>query len=210
MYSTLYIIGNGFDIAHSIPTCYCCFKNYLEHNRGTRDECEYCPFRNGKCERSECYIVSLLNTTNIDREWNDFEHALAFMDFRILGIQNDIKKFDSIIDELPRSFQDAFEGWVNHISIPPKENKLFALDPNALYITFNYTTTLEQMYEINKHFVHHIHHQVKPKESIHLRYEFGHMHSFSDLRKDRMAYPHEIDQSYIDDWCKCLIFCITQ
>ena len=139
MSKTLYIIGNGFDRAHSMPVCYSFFK-HLEKDNGKKNECEYCYYRTKEsCKRKECYLLSLLNTAIRDKEnWSDFEEALARLDFTVLGDIRTYTTFDELIDNFGECMQEAFHSWINNIVVPPSECRQFKFDSSAFFITFNY------------------------------------------------------------------------
>ncbi|ENZ4843438.1 AbiH family protein [Klebsiella pneumoniae] len=70
----LYVIGNGFDIRHGLPTRFCCFEAYVKrHNQQLYE--------------------SISNFVPTEDEWNDLESAL--------GVSLDIENYctsRSIID----------------------------------------------------------------------------------------------------------------
>ncbi|MDE6338261.1 MAG: bacteriophage abortive infection AbiH family protein [Muribaculaceae bacterium] len=65
---TLYIIGNGFDLSHGIPSGYPEFKTFCERTE------RYVPLFN---QINECLTV-------LDSGWNNFEEALGRQDISAL------------------------------------------------------------------------------------------------------------------------------
>lgn len=201
MNKSLYIIGNGFDRAHSMPVCYSCFKHYLEKDNGKKNECVNCIYHTKEfCKRKECYLLSLLNTAISDKEnWSDFEEALAKMDFRCLNISS-FQTFDNLIDNFGECMQEAFHSWVDNIVIPPCECRLFNLETPAFYLTFNYTMVLEGMYKISPENVYHVHSSYIEKQDTGRKYVFGHSSLDTDIQKYMQKQIHDVRESIIDDW----------
>ncbi len=200
---TLYIIGNGFDLAHSMPACYTCFKNYIENNRGQRSECATCMYRvKEQCEMKECYLLSLLNTAIRDKEkWNDFEEALARLDFTTLGNVSSYQKFNDLIDNFSVCLQEAFHSWINNIIIPPSECCQFKLDTSAYFVTFNYTMTLERMYNINSSEIYHIHCSTIGQQLDGQKYVFGHSSDCNQIRHYMNDLITKVTEDVLGEWC---------
>ena len=162
--STLYILGNGFDIHHNIPCQYKDFKDWLED------------------KRPEVYaIMTRLYGNRLDSKewWQDFENSLV--DFDVEGYPDRVAKagfysykhelervygrevtndaYDNYELELPGGLSNhsqrvgylaefemhqlkemlfsAFEEWVNSIPLPPKRHCLQSIDRYAQFMTFN-------------------------------------------------------------------------
>lgn len=73
------------------------------------------------------------------------------------------KAKDFVENEIKRKFQDCFNDWVNYIipKIKPIKNKLFEneiiFNKNDVFLTFNYTKILEDLFCIGKSNIVHIH-----------------------------------------------------
>lgn len=163
----LFIIGNGFDINHGYHTDYKSFRKYLySHSYSILgiELSQYFP-----SEDSDL--------------WNDFENELEFVDFEdatdffVGEFTDDMsdKEWEreySRNSELLDSFEEApaniypalcqalsdfiTEEYSRHI---PKQKKYFKsiFDNNSVFITFNYTKILEDIYKIQDDKVNHIH-----------------------------------------------------
>ena len=142
----LYIIGNGFDIFHGVKSRYSDFKDYVEKND------------NDLFEALEEYF-------NTDELWSDFEETLAYIDTE--KIVDDASDFlvsygaDEWSDAYHHDYQYEIQRAINVVTVALKEHFtkwILSLDiPNAvklklpansLYLTFNYTDTLERNYKI--------------------------------------------------------------
>lgn len=139
----LFFIGNGFDLAHNLPTKYLNFKEYLENNYQESENIN--PTINISStimpdgeEKYDVYeVVSLLNksiseASNDDPEWNNFERYLGELDFTeyfedIASIyENDEgpnlfheayaqEDFSKVLLDTIHPIKDLFSNWVNSI-----------------------------------------------------------------------------------------------
>ena len=144
------IVGNGFDVNHGLPSSYANFKEWLKNN--------------------DINLFDFLNTY-IDVKgnwWNDFERSPSEFDIPKLIRETPLEKRDS---KLPPSFshpaswrldsvRDAislkFTEWVKTLD-GVEINKKIDLPEACLYISFNYTDTLERVYRIEENKIIYIH-----------------------------------------------------
>lgn len=155
----LYICGNGFDQHHNLPTSY---KKYKEHLQ------KHYPH----IYRGYNNFPYLLESLNADK-WEDIEYALR-IDYDELFYQS-VNEFypdmnndsDSRWDEIDIDIENltnfindftgrAFIEWILNAENYPSEADL-DLDKEALYINFNYTNTLQRLYNISENSILHIH-----------------------------------------------------
>lgn len=152
----LFIIGNGFDLAHGIKSGYWHFKKWLIHNEkdslvGLMDiffSNERDVWSSIEQALGEYDEESILEYCKPDKEF-DFDHSLS-ASARIEDSPMAI--FQPVLDE----FRDAFRDWVNSIDISGIE-KIYKLYMSSRYLSFNYTDTLETVYGIPKNQIIHIH-----------------------------------------------------
>lgn len=157
----LYIIGNGFDRHHDFPTSYCDFENFMED-----------------WSKEMYYEIHEYWNFNVrDGKWCDFENDLS--SYNSSKMYDDCakgkKKPEDIADECSVITEQIFNGitkcfleWVKSIQLNPRTKKVL-LNHNAQYINFNYTRTLQDIYEIPENSIWHIHGSSLDKEVI-----FGH------------------------------------
>ncbi len=150
---TLYVIGNGFDRWHGIPSGPADFKQYVSStDRSVYREIE--------------------NYLPMDDEWNDLETALADMDADAL-IENlghfmasygaedwsDSGHFDfqyevqNVVERLSDGLRQRFAEWVRKLPIPGRataQNMLAKLNRDAVFLSFNYTCTLSKLYGVSQ------------------------------------------------------------
>ncbi len=143
----LYIIGNGFDIFHGVKSKYSDFKDYVENND------------NDLFEALEEYF-------NTDELWSDFEETLAYIDTdKIVDDASDFLvsygaddwsdayhhdyqyEVQRAIDVVTVALKEHFTKWILSLDIP--DTVKLKLPASSLYLTFNYTDTLERTYKIS-------------------------------------------------------------
>lgn len=163
--SILYIIGNGFDRFHDLPTRYSDFGKYIESYDSDFYNLLldwYPTFYNNQMEDS----FSL---------WKDFENGLKEIDQDLLwqsidnhltqyGVENwgdeDNHRVQYMIQNLLNSIISKLyiylTNWICSVDVQLSSKRL-CLDINAKYLTFDYTKTLESYYKIPSAQVIHIH-----------------------------------------------------
>ena len=159
----LYIIGNGFDRHHDFPTSYCDFENFME-DWSREMYYEIHEFWNFKFNKN-------------NGKWCDFENDLSSYNSRKMYSERakkhsapaDIADECSVVTEqIYNGITNCFLEWVKSIQLKPRTKRLL-LSQNAQYINFNYTRTLQDIYEIPEKSIWHIHGSSLDKEVI-----FGH------------------------------------
>lgn len=181
----LFLIGNGFDLAHGCHTSYECFQEYLETHRY-----EICNF-----DLSDYF-------TGLDtKQWKDFENELESINFerQMEDYVADIKvnasdrDFDFNVN-LNSSLQDSFEeamytfyptlceaisNFVIEATSGSIARKTYFSDimrPEDVFITFNYTKLLEKLYMIKEKQIKHIHGIAYPRQN----YRYDDSYSYGD------------------------------
>ena len=146
--TTLYVIGNGFDLAHGVPSSYSKFRDWLGRRSALR-------------ETLETYIRN-------DALWWNLEEALADLDLDTpsIAIPEMLDAFgaydpdaqmadyyaaidmamdpvDTITNELPKKLRK----WIESLSVDSSVKPLSGLvKPGAKYLNFNYTEFAETLY----------------------------------------------------------------
>ncbi|MFQ1595655.1 bacteriophage abortive infection AbiH family protein [Aeromonas veronii] len=176
---TLYIIGNGFDLWHDLPTSYNDFYGFA---KDLLDEIE------------EYYSFDLRQ----NQPWHDFENALGKFDAdNFFSIHNEVnvnsedfrpRDIYGLEDELTEqtknhvsTIEETFIDWVDSIDVTNAVQKM-TFNTNSAFITFNYTSTLQSIYNIEDERVFHIHGSV----SRHSELIFGHGENITE--------PSEFDE----------------
>jgi len=163
--TALYIIGNGFDLWHDLPTSW---SKFDEHAKGKLDD-----------------FIRYFDCPGIDSPWSDFESSLgtynwqelfddwnfteptseAFKVSETYGLQDELTER---ADELHRSIEECFSDWIEGID-ENTASKQMVFDTEARFISFNYTATLQLVYGIDDSRIFHIHGKAERDDII-----FGH------------------------------------
>lgn len=160
--SSLFIIGNGFDLMHGIPSSYYNFRDTID--------------------KSDILRFTLENYIRADDIWGDFENNLAYLDREMMlgavderlddfGVPDEDDDDFSAADffaaqemaaspvfiltqELPKKFRK----WISSLKASgPLKSLKDILNQNARYINFNYTEFLETNYEVPQENILYIH-----------------------------------------------------
>ncbi|WP_373033853.1 bacteriophage abortive infection AbiH family protein [Sulfurovum sp.] len=163
----LYIIGNGFDLWHDLPTKYTDFHKFSEDH----------------LDELEQYLDADLTTEN---PWHDFEAYLgkfdtdrfydnhnlidpldeSFKPSMVFGLEDELKdKADSLVNDIRYQFRE----WIESIPVENAKEK-FYFESSGRFLSFNYTPLLQMIYRIEDDYTFHIHGSV----SNHDQLIFGH------------------------------------
>ena len=158
----LYIIGNGFDIAHDIKCKYCHFGDFLADNYPDYYE----SIMGGYC-RSNALWKDFENelpscATHIEefgsQMGNEMREELDYDPMDDMGIGRWLDDQYRFLNELPKYLRL----WVE--SIDTKKEAVYQINKDSVFLTFNYTDTLEYVYGIDSDNIKHIHGYVKNKK----------------------------------------------
>ncbi|PGO78147.1 hypothetical protein CN980_09920 [Bacillus cereus] len=185
--SKLFILGNGFDIVHNLPTRYEHFRKYLletypkarEFGPTYNVSSQMMPDGDIEVDNNEAaaFIVTAINEVEGD-EWSDLESNLAHLPFE--DYLSDLEDLFDLDDdkELSRNecrkedaanefylvmlkFHKFLVDWVRTIDISEtctQEKFEKLIDiENDYFLTFNYTCVLEDVYGVDYDNICHIH-----------------------------------------------------
>jgi len=159
--STLYILGNGFDRAHKLNTDY---KDFIKHLRDTKGGPEL-------LDNLSLFNTSIRKELEKQEDWCHFEDDFACLDL------DRVKSMSSLYgrtgEEIVTTIFNKTKAELRSFIIESYKEK--AIKPiydlpteNALFVTFNYTHTLEDVYGIPKRRILHIHGDAERKEAFSL------------------------------------------
>ena len=174
----LFIIGNGFDIAHGLPTRYNNFRDFLVSSYNIKEdnslELPYLEYKdNSNITYEDKAKIARIIVKYIDGinggNWCNFEEYLGKIDYNKylniltctdIDLNNNLeKKFICLCLCFKKWLSVLFEEWINSIKIENiKINNYFKnyINPEKDYfLTFNYTKILENLYKCKN--VLHIH-----------------------------------------------------
>lgn len=134
----LYIIGNGFDMAHEIRSSYIDFCNFMR---------EY--------HFADYHRIGKYFFEDESELWSDFERNLTHLNIERLVRENiDVWKYQNSRD-IGNTFETEFSNlktffmeWVTTQFGNIQADRKYELSRNDFYITFNYTPTLHVVYDI--------------------------------------------------------------
>lgn len=183
----LFIVGNGFDLAHGMKTSYQHFHEYLKEEYPESDGDDFTVPEGREMPRGEVvyddvdtvsYLLRLISNVEPEADkWSDLETSLGVLDLSewmdSIGEQLDedgdpdytknafnIEDLVNGLVEPTRRITDYFTDWVDTIedieAVPSKDDFAALIDKeDDHFLTFNYTTTLEILYQAKN--VCHIH-----------------------------------------------------
>jgi len=156
--STLYIIGNGFDLHHKLKTQYVDFKNFLKTS--------------GEYEFLDALSLSFNLTDDKEFLWQDLEETIK----KCISIpysqsihpseQSKSYTTEQLVNKLnfiSKNIDSKFYDWIKSIENTMNDN--ISLDynfkkfnfVNSLFLSYNYTNVLEDYYNISSEQIFHIH-----------------------------------------------------
>lgn len=199
----LYIIGNGFDIHHDIP---CRYSNYQEWLKDNDEE----------------LLNRLRDFYNVDDKkwWNQFEKELGYPDMddyiNEIAFENqpdygsdDFHDRDYYagqfaaeieIGDLFDSIKETFANWVASLPAPQSCKKIRMDKNDAFFINFNYTNTLQTLYNISYDKILFIHgNSVTDKDLV-----LGHNRPYEELNNefspDSPNPPASLKENELEEW----------
>ena len=179
--SSLFIIGNGFDRAHGLKTSYEDFHQYLLSAYPNAAQSYYVPkfVTDGDGEEVAVdeedvvgFIENVLYNVEGDK-WSDLESSIGKIEFEnyIDDYENDEEDDDDLYHEEQfneswanslispiLSIPDYFKQWISTIEyndVKCKNDFVKLIKSDDLFLSFNYTITLEYLYRVKD--VCHIH-----------------------------------------------------
>lgn len=165
---TLFVVGNGFDLFHGVGSTYSEFGEYVRRTNGSLHKTfeKYFSFEGNWAKLEETLACLDINSIVEDAseflvsygsdEWNDSDNHTY---------QWEVNK---TVRELSAGLKTAFTAWVLQLSIPHLGNytgKRLRVHSDAVFLTFNYTPTLEALYGIPRESICYIHNRIETANS---------------------------------------------
>lgn len=208
--STLYVIGNGFDLYHQIDTYYSSFGLFLQE--------KYPDFY-----KNLARYLYLPNLDEQDKEslknplWSDFESSFTRLDTEELledfkdymaspsdkgftdgdwvTYNNEVKK---IVDILTVKLRGCFREFIYSIKYPASSSPHhLKLEHAARFLSFNYTDTLERYYNIKQNKILYIHGKAERNDS---KLILGHGVPPAKLENKRLKPPDYLKPKHAQVW----------
>lgn len=157
----LFVVGNGFDLAHGRKTSYNDFRDYLVKQNYSRFVSSM-EFRRGLMA---------------DGIWNDVEVYMGYVH------ENEQKMATDYAFDL----QGALKEWMARVEAEPAKKLPANFSRKDLFITFNYTNTLEDLYGVSDCQILHLHGSYKNGDSLVMGHRCRHESSNLDVY-DQLTY----------------------
>ena len=189
----LFIIGNGFDLYHGLKTRFNDFRDYLKNN--DLDSYEFIM----SLFEEVCFFKSfedyLVYTNDIDYE-SKLEEAISSSEDDIdrASYWHDIQYNADIYTQQFHDFLKSFDEWVEATNLQPNKKIESFFNDNDKFLTFNYTETLQRIYNIPEKNVLHIHGKLGTKKI------FGHNEAISPPFKKKNITQEDYENGEDYDW----------
>lgn len=207
--STLYVIGNGFDLHHKLDTWYSTFGLFLRDNHS--DIYDYFLKYFGFPDLDEDDPESLK-----DPLWSQFEANLATLDidevldehaeFSANPGSDDFSDGDwdtiavyvsQIRDDLTIKMLDLFKQFILNVSYPDASRlNILNIDKNAIFFNFNYSKSLENYYRIPQAKILYIHNRAESNDKLIL----GHGMDPKSFEREDPKPPEGLNEEELDQW----------
>ncbi|MGL5349627.1 MAG: AbiH family protein [Cetobacterium sp.] len=178
--NNLFVIGNGFDRAHKLKTSYLDFKEYIEKNDPQFFEYFYSLHMYSFDRVYENTLMTEPINDEYESLWMSIEDNMKNVNEDLilntdleLGLEYDDPYSDdsfntaydylaSYIKNIPEKLFENLNSWIKSIDIKntPKKTKYIEDDFEDIFLTFNYTRVLEEVYKIESSEICHIHGEV--------------------------------------------------
>lgn len=158
----LYIIGNGFDLHHQMPTKFSDFRTFArktapELHRAVDD---YLPVNDDWSDLEDA--LAGLDVYTVIEDLIVFMPSYAAENWRDSGHHDFQFEVDRLVCLLSTKLRSALARWVRQVEVPdlanmPQVHRLTSIDRSASFLTFNYTPTLADLYGVPLERTLHIH-----------------------------------------------------
>lgn len=200
----LYIIGNGFDLHHFIPSKYEHFRAWLEEN-----------------DEDTLYRIEEILGTDGPAWWNEFEtnlgrgfavklyaESVAFQnhpdygsdDYRDRDLYVAEYEVEQNVGELVNDLRCDFQEWASLLPTGDGGRVVKMETKKSCFLTFNYTLTLEKLYNVPSKQILHIHGHALDKNTIIV----GHGRDYSSFRNelddDLPEPPDDLNSEEYERW----------
>ncbi len=193
----LYVIGNGFDLHHNLPTGLNNFRNYMKFNHPLEyQNLEYFFHRYdthiGENNWNELETM-LICTTELDSMLEDAIES-SEKDMDRASFWNDIQYNVMRTERDLKLMKENLDNWIASINISAYKPKGYIhFESDDIFLTFNYTDTLQQLYDVLNAQVVHIHGS-NSKEKV-----LGHNEKYHELRLNNIT-QEDFDNGIEEDW----------
>lgn len=188
----LYIIGNGFDLYHRLPSSYFDFKAFIKEN----DTYLYEKIDRYLNYNGDFWYAFEDNLRNINEEYLIDDAMQHYTPYRVGDWSEwNHENYESMIElstiHLNSNLKLNLVKWALQLNKFPLSIRHLNLFQDSLFVTFNYTNTLERHYDIDETRILYIHGKVCDENSELI---YGHSLSKSEANFDLEIYKEEMDK----------------
>lgn len=169
----LFIIGNGFDLAHGLETSYWDFREYLKdvdwrYLQSLEEMYGFFTERSGDASREYLWRdfetnLSCIDEISIIEQGESIELGLEGGDF---GIEDTLNYYWEQQYSFIKRLNEFTKRWIKQVDIDTSTRAdIINQYEDNLFITFNYTLLLEQIYGINKENILHVHGSIDEEDN---------------------------------------------
>ncbi|MCR9011976.1 bacteriophage abortive infection AbiH family protein [Gabonibacter chumensis] len=176
----LYIIGNGFDLHHEMPSRFTQFYEWLgskdfifaeelDTKYSVRDKEWWKDFENNLSQLSVSTVLSSHSNLFSTKEYNDFTYRHLY------------RIEDTIKDDLENDYvklRGYFREWIVSLPAGKMSCKIDIDESDAVFLTFNYTDTLQKLYKIPDEKILHVHGKIQGEDTELI---FGHGDNYDNI-----------------------------
>ena len=158
-YKTLFIVGNGFDLYHGVQSRYEDFHKWLMANRDWhRFEAVEQHFIEADLWSNLEENLGTFDSEECGADWSLATPFAVFIGGQFICTGRELNEdFDEKLNEWREEMLRGLSEWVKTLRQSGKAPKLPIVSPDAQYLNFNYTRTLEDYYGIDSCKILHIH-----------------------------------------------------
>lgn len=162
----LYVIGNGFDLFHGLPTSYKDFHTYsIVHGADFEQHFRFATNENSLWQDFEADLASFDSDSFFDR-YNEIDiQRENFKYSEIYGLEDELEQEST---RLAEDIQSLFFEWISSIDFAT-EPKVKTFTDDDFFLSFNYSPLLQETYSVNSKNILHLHGSIE--EGF---IEFGH------------------------------------
>jgi len=201
MKKRLYIIGNGFDLHHELRTSYWDFSEYLKENDSELyyllDSYTYYPATEESLWSKFEENLANLEINDILSDNTDRLPDYASDDFR----DRDRHVFPDVMDgyhsKLTIGLLEIFKRFIQDVEVPKKAfGYKIELDKSASFLSFNYTDTLQRLYNIDKDKIVYLHNSAFESDDVIL----GHGTDPKKFEEKKPLPPDGLTEEQLEQW----------
>ena len=194
----MYIIGDGLDIHHGTKTNYSQFREWLGKEDtsvlSTIDELfGYCD--DDWWQNFESNLATAVTSEIVQEEVSQNYPDFGSDDFRDNNWYDAEYAVEMVLSDAYNEIRNAFQQWVATLAMGDENKKIELITDDSVFLTFNYTDTLETLYGIDEENILHIHGRAGTDDELVL----GHGISEEEI-EEILEKEYPVDEEEGDDF----------